>query len=255
MAVAEEYEVKEVVVLILADDVVKIEDELDELELEMMLDVVETVLEVVLMAEDDDEDKLDVDVDVGLGLEELELDVGLVLDVLEVDVDDGVGVGVGVDDGDDEELGGLELEAAFEGDELDDPDDPYLPLPDPDPPTSKTSMTAFPPLGTVATQKLVPPAPVLESELVTVPGLLTDGSIEQGKPLHPPPGQVILRPKVGVVPASSDAMKIGFQSSLTKVLPELSVLAPETYGDQFPCGFESLPQMQASEVPTPGGLT
>ena len=246
-----------VVILMLAEDVVKIEDELElkmmllEVVLKMELEVVlEMVLEVVLGADDVDKD---VDVDVGLGLEELGLELGLVLDIFEVDVDDGVGVGV--DEGDDEELGGLELETALEaleGDELDDLDDP---LPDPDPPTSKTSMTAFPPLGTVATQKLVPPAPVLESELVTVPGLFTDGSIEQGKPLQPPPGQVILRPKVGVVPASSDAMKIGFQSSLTKVLPELSVLAPETYGDQFPCGFESLPQMHASEVPIPGGLT
>jgi hypothetical protein len=64
-----------------------------------------------------------------------------------------------------------------------------------EPPTSKTSMLATAPLGTVTTQKLAPPTPEAATELVTPPIPSVSGEIEHGSPLHPAEAsQVILRP-------------------------------------------------------------
>lgn len=64
-------------------------------------------------------------------------------------VDVGVGVGVGVGDSDEEDEGDV--------DSLDSPESP-LPFP---PSVSNTTILAFAPLGTVTTQNVAPPAPVV----------------------------------------------------------------------------------------------
>jgi hypothetical protein len=73
-----------------------------------------------------------------------------------------------------------------------------------DPPTSNMTRAAVTPLGMVTTQKLAPPAPVDESELVTSFTLFTDGSMEQGMPLHPEHSNLI--PQLGRVFAKFDAV-------------------------------------------------
>lgn len=64
-------------------------------------------------------------------------------------VDVGVGIGVGVGDSDEEDEGDV--------DSLDSPESP-LPFP---PSVSNTTILAFAPLGTVTTQNVAPPAPVV----------------------------------------------------------------------------------------------
>jgi hypothetical protein len=131
--------------------------------------------------------------------------------------------------------------------------------PSPEPPSElpalKTTTFAVAPLGTVTTQKLAPPAPEACWALVTPPTPSLDGSMEHGVPLHSPPEQTILTPKVGGVPERCDSMKIGFQATFAYVIPLESVLAPATKGDQFPIGSVPSPQTQAFSTPTPGGLT
>ena len=72
------------------------------------------------------------------------------------------------------------------------------------PPTSKTTRVAVAPFGMVITQKLAPPAPVDESGLVTSFIVFTEGSIEQGMPLHPLHSNLI--PQLGSVFAKFDAV-------------------------------------------------
>lgn len=118
----------------------------------------------------------------------------------EVDVGDGLEDVVGVGEGLDEVvldvvgLGAAELE-------LDDPE----PL---DPSTLNVMILAVEPEGTVTTQKSAPPAPVAESALETTPTPF-EGSIEHGRPLHPPPSHSILTPKVGTLVESEHPVQIG----------------------------------------------
>jgi hypothetical protein len=114
--------------------------------------------------------------------------VGVAVDV---GVDVGVGVGVGV---------GLGVALTLDEEALD-PEELEL-----ESPALKISILADPPGGTVTTQKFALPAPEDWSELDTPPTPLTEGSIEQGRPLHPEPEHVILTPKVGVVCAQSQSM-------------------------------------------------
>lgn len=107
-------------------------------------------------------------------------------------------------------------------------EDPFVPEPAFEFPTSKTTMFAVWPLGIVTTQKEDPPAPTAWSALVTPPIPFTEGSIEHGVPLQPSPAQVILMPKVGGVLARGELWKMGFQPSLKKVLPFASVFPPAT---------------------------
>jgi hypothetical protein len=65
-----------------------------------------------------------------------------------------------------------------------------LPLP----PTSKTTMLALAPLGTVTTQKEPPPAPSEPLPVISLTAFL-DGSIAQGRPLQlAPSSQIISTP-------------------------------------------------------------
>lgn len=95
-------------------------------------------------------------------------------------------------------------------------------------PTGKMTTLAFPPLGTVTTQKLAPPAPDAAVALFTLPTPSLDGSIEQGVPMQLPVTHSILTPKVGVVFACHDSRKIGFQLTIEKVVPSARVFAPAT---------------------------
>lgn len=125
-----------------------------------------------------------VEVVVGLG-------VVVVVDVVDGVVVVDVVVVVGLGDGvvvvvvvlEDDDLAALELP--------DDDDDDELC------PALNTTMLALPPLGTVTTQKLAPPAPEAESGDVTPFTGLTDGSIEHGRPLQFPSGHSILMPQDG----------------------------------------------------------
>jgi hypothetical protein len=72
--------------------------------------------------------------------------------------------------------------------------DVLLPLPPPLPPTSKTTMLALAPLGTVTTQKEPPPAPSEPLPVISLIAFL-DGSIAQGRPLQlAPSSQIISTP-------------------------------------------------------------
>lgn len=95
-------------------------------------------------------------------------------------------------------------------------------------PTGKMTTLAFPPLGTVTTQKLAPPAPAAELALLTLPTPSEEGSIEQGVPMQLPVAHSILTPKVGGVFACHDSRKIGFQLIMEKVVPSALVFAPAT---------------------------
>lgn len=77
------------------------------------------------------------------------------------------------------------------------------------PETSKTTMLAVMPLGTVTTQKLAPPAPAAEREDSTFPMPSLAGLMEQGVPLQPSPEQTIFTPKVGAVLESQLLVQIG----------------------------------------------
>lgn len=122
-------------------------------------------------------------------------------------------------------------------------------------PTGKTTTFAFPPLGTVTTQKLAPPAPDPVWPLLTPPTPSEVGSMEQGRPVQEPVTHSILIPNVGVVFACHDSKKIGFQLIMEKVVPSALVFAPATYGDQLPRALTPSPQMQAFPVSIPGKLT
>ena len=122
-------------------------------------------------------------------------------------------------------------------------------------PTGKTTTFAFPPFGTVTTQKLAPPAPDPDWPLLTPPTPSEVGSMEQGVPMQSPLTHSILTPKVGFVFACHDSKKIGFQLIIEKVVPSALVFAPATYGDQLPRGSVPSPQMQALPVSIPGKLT
>lgn len=112
-----------------------------------------------------------------------------------VEVDDDVG-GVNTDVELEVEGGGRELEevdgvGSSEVEELDGAE-----LADPvESPALKTTILAVMPFGTVATQKSAPPAPAAASELVTSFIPLTEGSIEQGRPLQPSPSHSIFSPQ------------------------------------------------------------
>lgn len=119
-------------------------------------------------------------VDVGV----LDVDGAEDVETTEVEVEEGGG-GVELEEVDgagssEEELDVAELE------ELDDPEES---------PALKTTSLAVLPFGTVATQKSAPPAPVADSELVTSFMLLTEGSIEQGRPLQSSPSHSIFTPQ------------------------------------------------------------
>ena len=151
--------------------------------------------------EEDEEEEVDADVDVDVDVDEIRLlvDGGGVDEVVGIE-DDELGVGVGVGEG----VGEALLEAALDDEEAEDPE----------PPSSKTTTSAVRPEGTVTTQKLAPPAPEAWSALVTPPIPTTDGSIEQGSPLHPDPEHSILIPKVGMVSEREEDVQIGFQPIL-----------------------------------------
>lgn len=112
------------------------------------------------------------------------------------------------------------------------PDSESLGEGDPEPalesPTGKTTTLAVNPAGIVTTQKLAPPAPEAPSGLVTPPTPSTEGSIEQGRPLHPEPEHSIFTPKVGEVPLSGELVNSGFHATFAYVRPLASVLAPAT---------------------------
>jgi hypothetical protein len=86
-----------------------------------------------------------------------------------------------------------------------------------------TTMLALPPLGTVATQKSEPPAPVAFRLLVTPPP-----SIAHGRPMQLPEVHSIFKPNEGFVPYKSLPCQMGLMPSLTYVRPDESVLAPAT---------------------------
>ena len=121
---------------------------------------------------------------------ELDSVVGDIVVIVDVDAEvagAGVGVGVGVVVG----VGvGASVGASVE-----------LGVPEPalESPGWKMTTLAVVPLGIVTTQKLAPPAPADSSALVTPPTPTTEGSMEQGTPLHPGPEHSILTPKLGVV--------------------------------------------------------
>lgn len=155
-----------------------------------MLDVVALELESEV---DETVELLSSDVLVDDGADEEEDETEVVVGAeLEVDVGVGVGVGVGV------ALLVVELGAAA----LDEPE-----LPE-EPSVLKVMILAFDPDGTVTTQKSAPPAPVAASKLDTRPTPL-EGSIEHGRPLHPPPSHSIFTPKVGVTLESEQPVQIG----------------------------------------------
>jgi hypothetical protein len=118
---------------------------------------------------------------------------------------------------------GLAEEVGGAGAEED--DDAGLPL---EPSVLKTTMLAEPPLGTVTTQKLALPTPMAESGLSRPLTPPLDGSMLHGRPLQPPAGHSMRRPKVGVVWASGAPINMGFHAILTKVSPLATVLAPAT---------------------------
>ena len=57
-----------------------------------------------------------------------------------------------------------------------------------------TTILADLPFGTVTTQKLAPPTPVVLTGLSTPLTSIVEGSILHGMPLHPPPGHSMLTP-------------------------------------------------------------
>ena len=112
---------------------------------------------------------------------------GAELDGAELDDEDGFAAGA--DEGAEEDEGG--------DDEL--PEDLALlgELP-PELLPSKTTKLALPPFGTVTTQKLAPPTPMVPPLDISLT-LCFEGSMAQGRPLQPPPSQTISTPHVGIL--------------------------------------------------------
>lgn len=129
---------------------------------------------------------------------ELEADVTVPFNDIELDIDDELGVS-------EEEADELEVDVATRV-ELED-DETLLTTfgteaafafsPEPLPPGPKTTRLALEPLGTVTTQKLAPPAPIVPLVLHSLT-LCTAGSMAHGNPLQPPPGHSILTPQFGI---------------------------------------------------------
>lgn len=138
---------------------------------------VEEVGVTVELEEDSDEG-------VGVGVEVLEgvgvgVSVGVSVEVLEL-----VGVGVGVLVLDEVAvLVGTETVSELE----------ESPLAS----TSKTTMLALEPGGTVMTQPVAPPAPVNMSRASMMLTAMVEGSILQGRPLQPGPSHSTSIPKLG----------------------------------------------------------
>lgn len=65
------------------------------------------------------------------------------------------------------------------------------------PPALYTTKLAVDPFATVTTQKAPPPAPLLALPSIWLTRFWL-GSIAQGRPLHPPSGQSIFTPQVGI---------------------------------------------------------
>lgn len=120
-------------------------------------------------------------------------------------VSEGVSVGVGLEVG--ASVGGLELVGVGVGvgvlisvllllllleAELLEPELEESPLG-----TSKVTMLALEPGGTVTTQPVAPPAPVKTFKASITFTAMLEGSIEQGTPLQPGPSHSILIPKLG----------------------------------------------------------
>lgn len=144
-----------------------------------------------------------------------------------IDLDVGLGVVVGVNTGVDEgvllECGGEAIEDDFGGSDL-----VLFPSLGPFFPLSKTTKLALVPLGTVTTQKAAPPTPMVPAPSISFT-LCFEGSIAQGSPLQCP-SHTISTPHVGILSRNGvvGSRYIGFQASLMKVSPFLSVLAPAT---------------------------
>lgn len=145
-----------------------------------------------LLDEDEELEEEDELLELVLELEELEVEV----DELDVDDELGVGivVGVGVGVGEGEALEDWEEPDELEADES---------------PAGNRTTFAVAPEGMVTTQNAAPPAPSAESELVTSFIALTEGSMEQGRPLQPEPLHSTLRPKVGLVLLREQPVKMG----------------------------------------------
>ena len=128
-------------------------------------------------------------------LKEATLDDGLLGAALELD--DGIG-GAELDDG---AAGFADEDAGAAGGEGGD-DEPLedSAVPDelaPELLPSKTTKLALLPLGTVTTQKLAPPTPIVPPAEISLT-LCVEGSMAHGRPLHPPPSQMISTPQVGI---------------------------------------------------------
>ena len=165
----------------------------------------------------------------------------------------GEGIGVGVGAGVDESVllgggGGGEVDDFGESDML------FCPSPGPFFPPSNTTKLALEPFGTVTTQKVAPPTPMVAAPSISLT-LCFEGSMAQGSPLQCP-SHTISTPHVGILSRNGvvGSRYIGFQASLMNVSPFLFVLAPATKGDQLPHGFWLDPHTHASSVETPGGL-
>lgn len=63
---------------------------------------------------------------------------------------------------------------------------------------SNTTKLALLPFGTVTTQKLAPPTPMVPPADISFT-LCFEGSMAQGRPLQPPPSQTISTPQVGIL--------------------------------------------------------
>lgn len=144
-----------------------------------------------------------------------------------IDLDVGPGVVVGVSASVDE---GVLLGRGGEakGDDFGESDLELFPLSGPFFPPSKTTKLALEPLGTVTTQKAAPPTPTVAAPSISLT-LCFKGSIAQGSPLQCP-SHTISTPHVGILSRNGvvGSRYIGFQASLMKVSPFLSVLAPAT---------------------------
>lgn len=197
--------------------------------LEVNIDVVPTELEVEAVGgggvelDDPDAELLD-----ELGGEELRVGVGVVVGVgvgVGVSVGEGVGVSVraGVDDG---VL--LRGGAGAEEDDFGESDLLLLPSTGPFFPDSNTTKLALEPFGTVTTQKVAPPTPMVAAPSISLT-LCLAGSMAQGSPLQCP-SHTISTPHVGILSRNGvvGSRYIGFQASLMNVSPFLSVLAPAT---------------------------
>lgn len=215
---------------------------------------------VLLVVDDDDDNTEEVEVEVEVKVEdgdELVVEVGIDEVEVDVDVDDGVDDVVVVEDvvGVEEVVlvvlvvVGVELVVGAADDVVDSTGAELVEEPPPDPSKNDTTMLALEPLGTVTTQKGEPPAPEASLSLTTpLPSTL------QGMPLQSSLGHSISRPYSGLVPESDESCHTGFMPTFTNVEPSATVLAPATYGDQFPIGLLDSPQIQPTSEAMPGAL-